>query len=172
MKYKFLITLIAFLVLLSISFSVEAFEHEEIFAWVADRLGITPGEERPLIIQMGEEELKEQFLINAEKSLKRLRESMIRMGWGISETDEYIDSLVDDVAGFLTKKDGVIYIKDSLAPCYKDSIVAHEIAHFFQHKYNLMREEVREFQAIHIERSYREEHCDKGFRGQISTIDE
>ena len=154
---------VVFLIFLGIPWSIQAWDQEgdqeEIFFWVARQLGISPGEERPQIIELAEQEFREHFLKSTEKSLKLLRESLIGMGWDRVEAGNYVENLTKDVAGFLTKKDRYIYIKDSLEPCYKASIVAHEISHFFQMKYNPLGEEVREFQAEHIERKYREEHC-------------
>ena len=154
---------VVFLIFLGIPWSIQAWDpewdQEEIFFWVARQLGISPGEERPQIIGLAEQEFREHFFKSTEKSLKLLRESLIGMGWDRVEASNYVENLTKDVAGFLTKKDRYIYIKDSLEPCYKASIVAHEISHFFQMKYNLLGEEVREFQAEHIERKYREEHC-------------
>jgi len=163
MKCKRSMALIAFLIFLGIPCSIQAggqeWDPEEIFSWVARQLGVLPGEERPRIVELPEQEFREQFLKSTEKSLKRLRESLIGMGWDRVEASNYLENLTKDVAGFLTKKDLQIYIKGSLEPCYKASIVAHEITHFFQVKYNLLGEEVREFQAEHIERKYREEYC-------------
>jgi len=150
---------IAFLIFLGIPYSIQAWDQEEIFFWVARQLGVSPGEERPRIVELPEQEFREHFLKSTEKSLKLLRESLIGMGWDRIEASNYVENLPKDVAGFLTKKDRNIYIKNSLEPCYKASIVAHEITHFFQIKYNLLGEEAREFQAEHIERKYREEHC-------------
>lgn len=163
MKCKRSMAVIAFLLFLGIPYSIQAWDQgwdqEEIFFWVAKQLGVSPGEERPQIVELAEQEFREHFLKNTEKSLKRLRESLIGMGWDRVEASNYVENLTKEVAGFLTKKDLHIYINESLEPCYKASIVAHEITHFFQMKYNLLGEEVREFQAEHIERKYREEHC-------------
>jgi hypothetical protein len=154
---------IAFLIFLGIPFSIQAWDQEwdqdEIFFWVAKQLGISPGEERPRVIELPEKELREHFLMSTEKSLKLLRESLIGMGWDRMEASNYVENLANDVAGFLIKNDRNIYIKSSLEPCYKASIVAHEITHFFQIKYNLLGEEGRELQAEYMERKYREEHC-------------
>jgi hypothetical protein len=163
MKCKRSMALIAFLLFLGIPFSIQAsdqeWDQEEIFSWVAGQLGVSPGEERPQIVELPEQEFREQFLNSTEKSLKRLRESLIGMGWDRVEASNYLENLTKDVAGFLTKKDLHIYIKNSLEPCYKASIVAHEITHFFQIKHNLLEAEARELQAEHIEKKYREEHC-------------
>jgi hypothetical protein len=163
MKCKRPIAVIAFLIFLGIPYSIQAWDQgwdqEEVFFWVAKQLGISPGEERPRIIELPERELREHFLMSTEKSLKLLRESLIGMGWDRIEASNYVENLAKDVAGFLIRNDCNIYIKDSLEPCYKVSIVAHEITHFFQIKYNLMGEDGRELQAEYMERKYREEHC-------------
>jgi len=154
---------VVFLILLGIPCTIQAWDQEwdpeEAFVWVAQKLGISPSEEMPRIIELSEKDLKEHFLMNTEKSLKRLRESLIDMGWDRGEAGNYVDNLANDVVGFLTKNDRIIYIKSSLEPCYKASILAHEITHFFQIQYNLMGEEGRELQAEYMERKYREEHC-------------
>jgi hypothetical protein len=154
---------VVFLIFLGIPCLIQSggqkWDPEEIFFWVARQLGVSAGEERPQIVELAEQEFREHFLKSTEKSLKRLRESLIGMGWDRVEASNYVENLTKDVAGFLTKKDLHIYIKDSLEPCYKASIVAHEITHFFQVKYNLLGEEAREFQAEHIEKKYREEFC-------------
>jgi hypothetical protein len=154
---------VVFLIFLGIPYSIQAWDQEwdpeEAFVWVAQKLGISPSEEMPRIIELSEKDLKEHFLMNTEKSLKRLRESLIDMGWDRVEASNYVDNLANDVVGFLTKNDRIIYIKSSLEPCYKASILAHEITHFFQVKFNLMGEEGRELQAEYMERKYREEHC-------------
>jgi len=163
MKCKRSMAVIAFLIFLGIPYSTQAWDQEwdqeEIFFWVAKKLQITPGEERPLIIELPGKDLRELFLTSTEKSLKLLRESLIDMGWDRIEASNYVDNLANDVAGFLTKNDCVIYIKSSLEPCYKASIVAHEITHFFQVQYNLLGEEARELQAEYMERKFREENC-------------
>jgi hypothetical protein len=159
MKWKRSMAAVVFLIFLGIPCLTQAWDQEEIFFWVARQLGVAPGEERPQIFELPEQEFREQFLKSTEKSLKFFRESLIGMGWDRVEASNYLENLSKDVAGFLTKKDRNIYIKNTLEPCYKASIVAHEITHFFQIKYNLLGEEAREFQAEHIERKYREEHC-------------
>ncbi len=154
---------IAFLFFLGIPFSIQAWDQEwdpeEVFIWVAEKLGISPEEEMPQIIELPEKELREHFLMSTEKSLRLLRESLIGMGWDRVEASDYVNNLANDVAGFLIKNDCSIYVKASLEPCYKASIVAHEITHFFQIKYNLLGEEARELQAEYLERKFREEHC-------------
>ena len=163
MKGKRSITVIVFLLFLGIAYSTQAWDQEgdqeAIFFWVAQMLRITPGEERPRIIELSETELRELFMVSTEKSLTRLRESLIDMGWDRDEATNFVGNLANDVAGFLVKNDRHIYIKDSLEPCYKASIMAHEITHFFQVQYNLSGEEARELQAEYLERKYREEHC-------------
>ena len=162
-KYKRSIRVMVCLLLLGIPCWIQAWDQEwdqeEIFFWVAQKLQIAPGEERPQIIELPENELKEHFLLSTEKSLKLLRESLIDMGWDRVEATTYVENLANAVAGFLTKHDRNIYVKSSLEPCYKESIVAHEITHFFQIQYNLLGEEGRELQAEYLERKYREEHC-------------
>jgi len=150
---------VAFLIFLGIPFPIQAWDQEEIFFWVAGQLGVSPGEERPRVVELPEQEFREHFLKSTEKSLKLLRESLIGSGWDRIEASNYVENLANDVAGFLIKADCNIYIKSSLEPCYKESIVAHEITHFFQIKYNLIGEEARELQAEYIERKFREEHC-------------
>ena len=163
MKCKRSMAVVVFLIFLGIPFSIQAgdqeWDPEEVFVWVAERLGISPEEEMPRIIELSEKDLREHFLMSTEKSLTRLRESLIGMGWDRVEASNYVENLANEVVGFLTKNDRIIYIKSSLEPCYKASILAHEITHFFQMKYNLMGEEGRELQAEYVERKYREEHC-------------
>ncbi len=76
---------IAFLIFLGIPYSIQAWDQEwdqeEIFFWVAQKLQITPGEERPRVIELPEKELREHFLMSTEKSLKLLHESLVGMGW-------------------------------------------------------------------------------------------
>jgi hypothetical protein len=160
MKNRLLLVFNLLFVAAGIPCTVAAMDHEEIFYWVADTLQIDRFEENPSIFELGDEQLKERFLQYTERDLKLYRESLMRMGWNRNESKKYIDNLIDDVAGFFSKKDGIIYIKNSLDPCYKESIVAHEITHFFQFKYNTLREELRELQAGQVEKKYYEEHCD------------
>lgn len=159
-KYKIFIPLLSFLLSLWSPYNVEPFEREDILGWVAGKLKITPGEDRPRVIELEEEELKEQFLLSADKQLKSLRESLGKAGWNMQDSDHYINGIVNDVVGFFAKTTSTIYLKKSLESCYKDSILAHEITHFFQVKYNLFPEELRELQAVSLEMKYREEHCE------------
>jgi len=151
MKGKRSLAVIVFLFFLGIPYTIQAWDQEwdpeEIFLWVANQLKISPPEERPQVIELPEQELREHFLMSTEKSLKRLRESLIGMGWDRVEASNYVDNLANDVVGFLTKNDRIIYIKSSLEPCYKACPMAHEIPHFLQMKYSFMGEEGRELQV-------------------------
>ena len=43
-------------------YTVSAFEKPEIWEWVAEKLEITPDKERPLVIELEEDELEEKLV--------------------------------------------------------------------------------------------------------------
>jgi len=159
-RTKVLLPLLLFFLCLWFPFLGESFEREDILEWVAAKLKISPGEDRPEVVELEEKDLKEQFLLTAADQLKSFREALLKAGWNTQESDQYINRLVDDLAGFFAKKTGTIYLNKSLESCYKDSILAHELTHFFQVRYNLVPEELRELQAVSLEIKFREEHCE------------
>ena len=101
---------------------------------------------------------------NNEKSFKRWADK-----YGEEKASELMNFYISEVIGLYIPKTNDLYVGDFIKPCIKESIVAHELTHFFQtmkdgpvdpnsedaanvHLY-------REMQGSHIEKKFIEEFC-------------
>ena len=133
--------------------------HEEIFNWVADELEITTEYPMPKIFIVPQEELQRIFSKATEQSLKQWTKI-----YGHEEAHKIRDRYLKEVLGLFDPKNKVIYVGDFMEPCKQQSIIAHEITHYFQ---NLERGEIDpqsydaaatvtayEMEASHIENTF------------------
>jgi len=138
----------------------------EIFIWVADELKIEQQYTMPKIQYVTKEKLQDVF----REATKRSYDRWVKK-YGEEKAIELLDFFLNEVVGLFIPKTCELYIGDFLEPCKKESIVAHELTHFFQHikdgpidlnKRNTENKILfNELQADKIEREYMEEFCGK-----------
>ncbi|MEE9612864.1 MAG: hypothetical protein V3W19_16545 [Desulfatiglandales bacterium] len=101
--------------------------HEEIFKWVAQELEIEKDYPMPQIIVVSKAELQRVFKKDSEKSYQRWVEE-----YGENKAKETMDLYLNDLLGLFNPKAKVIYVGSFMEQCKFNSIVAHEITHYFQ----------------------------------------
>jgi len=128
-KNKILNILILLLALPIIIYSGPAFglSHEEIFNWVANELEITTDYPMPAILIVPQEALQRIFNKATEQSLERWAKI-----YGHEEAHNIRDRYLKEVLGLFDPKTKVIYVGDFMEPHKQQSIIAHEITHYFQ----------------------------------------
>ena len=126
-KNKILFTLLLALSLMIYSGPECDFSHEEIFAWVANELEITTNYPMPAILIVSQEELQRIFSKDNEQSLKRWAGR-----YGDEKANKIMDRYLKEILGLFDPKTNVIYVGNFLEPCKQQSIIAHELTHYFQ----------------------------------------
>jgi hypothetical protein len=81
----------------------------------------------PEIAIVPRNELQKAFLEGNEKSLKRWAGT-----YGEEKGNEIMDQYLKEVIGLFNPKTHTIHVGGFLEPCKQESIVAHELAHYFQ----------------------------------------
>ena len=168
MKHKNTITKLlfasTFITILISAATTMGFTDKEIFNWVANELNIQNRYEMPAIQYVTKEKLGEAFKNNNKKSFKRWADQ-----YGEEKASELINFYISEVIGLYIPKTNDLYVGDFIEPCIKESIVAHELTHFFQTKKDGPVNSVspdagnvhlyREMQASNLERKFIEEFC-------------
>jgi len=139
---------------------------KEIFIWVADELKIEQQYKIPEIQYVTKEKLKYVF----REATKRSYDRWVKK-YGEEKAEELLDFYLDEAIGLFVPETCELYIGNFLESCRMESIVAHELTHFFQHmekgpidskKYDAENKLLfRELQAGKIEREYMKEFCGK-----------
>ena len=142
----------------------QGISHEDIFVWVANKLEIEKDYQIPKITIVPREELQRVFLKYNEKSLKRWAGV-----YGEERANEIMDQYLKEVVGLFNPKNSIIHVGGFLKSCKQESIVAHELAHYFQTEENgtvelqsYGAEEIRlrnEMEAGMIENEFNEKFC-------------
>jgi len=121
---------------------------EEIFNWVARELEIDKDYPMPQIIVVSKEKLQIVFRKESEQSYQRWVKQ-----YGENTAKETMDLYLKEVIGLFLPKAKVIYVGSFMEPCRFNSIVAHEITHYFQvMKDGLINPRAIGFDHIHISR--------------------
>ena len=107
---------------------VMGFTDKEIFIWVSSELNIENQYKMPAIQYVTREKLGDVFKKRNERSFKRWASE-----YGEKKATELMDFYLSEVIGLYIPKTGDLYVGDFVEPCVKESIVAHELTHFFQH---------------------------------------
>jgi Zn-dependent peptidase ImmA (M78 family) len=109
----------------------QAYPHttEEIFQWVASQLEIAYEGSMPEIKLVDKSELGIVFEKNNQKSYLRWQAK-----YGAVEAQKILSIYLREIIGLFDPKTNTIYIADWLAPCRRQSVLAHEITHFLQYK--------------------------------------
>ena len=136
----------------------------EIFTWVSSELNIENQYKMPAIQFVTKEKLSHVFKKNNERSFKRWANE-----YGEKKAAELMNLYLSEVIGLFIPKTGDLYVGDFIEPCKKESIVAHELTHFFQHvkdgpvnpnsKDAANKHLYREMQAGNIEKKFVEKFC-------------
>ena len=141
------------------------FTDSEIFTWVSSELKIENQYKMPAIHYVTKEKLGEVFKKNNERSFKRWARE-----FGEKKAAELMDFYLSEAIGLFVPTTGDLYVGDFIEPCKKESIVAHELTHFFQHMKegpinpnlkNAANEHLyREMQAANIESAFIKKFCE------------
>ena len=118
----------------------------------------------PAIQYVTKEKLSHVFKKNNERSFKRLASE-----YGEKKASELMDFYLSEVIGLFIPKTGDLYVGDFIEPCKKESIVAHELTHYFQYmkdgpidpnsKDAANKHLYNEMQAGNIEKKFMEKFC-------------
>lgn len=100
---------------------------EKIFNWVAIELKVKKDYPMPEIRIVPREELQRVFRKATEKSLNRWAGI-----YGKEEADNIMNQYLKQIIGLFVPKTKVIYVGSFMEPCKQESIIAHEITHYFQ----------------------------------------
>lgn len=140
------------------------FTDKEIFTWVASELNIENQYKLPAIQYVTKEKLGHVFKKNNARSFKRWASE-----YGEKKAAELMDFYLSEVIGLFIPITGDLYVGDFIEPCKKESIVAHELVHFFQHmkdgpvdpnsKDAANKHLYREMQAGNTEKKFMEKFC-------------
>ena len=140
------------------------FTDRDIFTWVSNELNIENQYKMPAIQYVTKENLGHVFKKNNERSFKRWASE-----YGEKKASELMDFYLSEVIGLFIPNTGDLYVGDFIEPCKKESIVAHELTHFFQHmkdgpvdpnsKDAANKHLYREMQAGNIEKKFVEKFC-------------
>ena len=127
----------------------------DIFRWVAHEFGVDSVYQRPQIRRVSKQKISNLYLQNT-KNMPRATS-----GWPAANS----------ILGLFIAKTNVIYVRKHLSSCRQASIVAHEIAHYFQvktlgriGKWGGLATEIRimrELEAREIETRFLKMFCDK-----------
>ncbi len=122
--------------------------NEEIFNWVARELEIDKDYPMPQIIVVSREKLQIVFRKESAKSYQRWVKE-----YGENTAKKTMDLYLKEVIGLFIPKAKVIYVGSFMESCKFNSIVAHEMAHYFQvMKDGLINSRAIGFDHIHLSR--------------------
>jgi hypothetical protein len=116
------------LVLLSI-YPTRADTSEEIFHWVASQLNIEYAGDMPEIRFVDKKSLCTIFTRNNQKSYRRWKAR-----YGVLQAQRILNIYLIGLVGLFDPETSIVYVADFLNPCRQQSVVAHEITHFFQYR--------------------------------------
>jgi hypothetical protein len=138
--------------------------NEEIFNWVASKLKIDNDYPLPEIQFVSKERLQDIFRKTNKESFKRWAGK-----YGEKKANELVEFYLREVIGLFIPKTCSLYIGDFIDPCKRNSIIAHELTHYFQHVENSSFDFNKkgadsvylfnELQAGSIERTFMEAFC-------------
>lgn len=132
---------------------------EEIFNWVAVELKMEEDYPMPEIKVVPREELQGEFKKNIENSYQRWVEE-----YGEITAQETMDRYLSEVIGLFDPKTKIIYVGDFMESCKFDSIVAHEVTHYFQiMKFGRAQPGSMGFEDTHFFREMQAEHIGRKF---------
>ena len=151
------------LVLLCIDLT-RADSSEEIFQWVASQMNIEYTGNMMEIRFVDKEKLCAVFTRNNRKSYRRWRAR-----YGVLQAQRILDIYLVELVGLFDPETSIVYVADSLNPCRQQSVVAHEIAHFFQYRTRQITDQSEsaaatrrlhwEIEAHQIENRFVQLHC-------------
>lgn len=105
----------------------QGMSYETIFKWVYAELKVGKDYQMPDIHRVSRETLQGLFRQHNEKSYKQWVNE-----FGEDKAKETLNLYLREVIGLFNPKSKVIYVGGFMEPCKFDSIVAHEITHYFQ----------------------------------------
>jgi hypothetical protein len=137
---------------------------DEILKWVAVEMGVQEVYPTPVIMLVTKQELQKVFMEKNEKSFMLWTRT-----YGDKQTNEIIEQYLEDLLGLFIPETETIYIGDFMGPCKQQSIIAHELTHYFQvrmqqktHSGDYTEEVLRlrnEMEASKIEQKFMDTFC-------------
>lgn len=103
---------------------------EEIFRWTAQQMKVSGDLLVPPIFIVSHAEIKQVFLGNNRNAYLRWESD-----YGPARAREILKGFLSEIVGLFEPSTNVIYVGDFLSPCRREAILAHEMTHYFQHKY-------------------------------------
>lgn len=160
-KFAILFTMLWFIFCQS---PANASSSETIFKWVKAELKSTENYPVPVVHFLNKKGLQKVFLQYNERSFKSWADE-----YGQKKADELLTLYLDQVQGLCIPETQQLYVGSFIEDCKRDSIVAHELVHYFQVKkdgvldldsYDFENKHLyNEMQAGMIERTYLEDFC-------------
>lgn len=139
-----------FLILLCFPERGHCLSENEIYIWTARQLQADHKTAMPSIQYIDRETLGAKFkLLN-----KRSYQAWKRI-YGNDQAEDLLSLYQRDIVGLFDPKTSMIYIGRFLRPCRRQSILAHEMAHFFQHRQRtLSKTTLKDGEALRIKNEY------------------
>lgn len=100
---------------------------EQIFIWVSRHMHIEYADNMPEVKYVEKQELQQIFQVSSRNSLEKWRKDH-----GEKEAGIIMANYLDRVLGLFIPETQIIYVGNHLPPCEQQSILAHEITHYFQ----------------------------------------
>ncbi|MCP4748469.1 MAG: hypothetical protein GY874_20395 [Desulfobacteraceae bacterium] len=134
------------------------------YLWVAKQMNIKTIPQMPEIRFVGKKELQKAFIKGNKESYMRWETE-----FGHIQAQKIMDRYLKVVVGLFIPKTETVYICNTLSPCRRAAVLAHEMCHFFQHIAHGVIDPneyeadalhmVREKQAYKIEGQYQDSFC-------------
>jgi hypothetical protein len=109
--------------------SSHADPHEEIFEWVAAQMNVRIRGHMPQIRLVGKKHLCTVFAKNNQRSYLRWKAR-----YGELLARKILDLYLREILGLYDPATNTIYVSKELGACRRQSIIAHELTHFFQYQ--------------------------------------
>lgn len=100
---------------------------EQIFVWVSRQMHIEYAYDMPEVQFVGKQQLQSVFQDFSRRSFEEWQ-----VNHGEEQARTIMASYLDRVVGFFHPPTQTIYVGEYLSPCLKQSVLAHEITHYFQ----------------------------------------
>jgi succinate dehydrogenase flavin-adding protein (antitoxin of CptAB toxin-antitoxin module) len=136
----------------------------EIFYWVARQMKIDDPGRMPIVRHVSRQRLRTVFEKNNHRSYLRWRAR-----YGELQAQKMLNQYLRNIIGLYDPDTDTIYVAQEICACKKRSILAHEMAHFFQYQRGAAIKQPeatayaqrlqREAQAHQIEHLHLQAHC-------------
>ncbi len=139
---------------------------EAVLSWTAKQMNIVDHYELrlPAIHVVSKETLRHIFIAGSLDAFQRWQST-----YGKDRARQFLKKYLNDIVGMFDPQAQEIYVGQFLSPCRQQAVLAHELAHFFQHQ-NVMAAAIeaydpdavnmiRELEAYQIQRRFMAQNC-------------